>query len=114
MSAYWLGVATPFAVGMALFVLTVAYFRVAATLRARGWFSHFRRDLKWPTDYDLRRDIWFERQVGPFFAGHWVHERSGWNQPTGTKVNRWVGIGARDRWGWFVGRSVPLRDEVTR
>lgn len=58
------------------------------------------------SDYTLRRDIWFERQRGPVFTGHWCRDilSSGPDGEVVTTptVTRWWGLGSAD------GRSVML------
>lgn len=89
MSAYWLGVLTPFALAAAGFALLVLWALACRFLHGLGFRLELKmRDLENVSDFTLRRDIWWERSFGLVFAGGWYYEggcRRG--------VNRWVGLG---------------------
>lgn len=92
-SSYLLGLATLPAVAGLLVALAWTYWTVQALLEKRGWTWEFKTDRK-PheiSDYDLRRYIWFERQRGPIFTGHW------WRidlRDDRAYATRWIGVGS--------------------
>lgn len=99
MSTYLLGVVTlPAALGV-LWVILRLGFIAADRLEARGWTVEVKTDRK-PDEIPtrvLRREIWFERQRGPIFTGHWYRERG-----DETLATRWLGAGSSH------GRSIMI------
>lgn len=98
--AYWLGVATlPVLLALGAITLRVLA-RVVAALRRRGltFETQLRRTQEWFYAPTVRRDIWWERALGPVIVGGWYHEDP---QYVGDHVehrrlfNRWVGFGLR-------------------
>ena len=92
MSAYWWGVATLPLLVLALLLAAVAIGCTAGVLRALGFTFEVkkRRRIESIDDYVLRRNIWFERQRGPAFAGHWCRE----DVRDGLVATRWIGLGS--------------------
>lgn len=90
--SYFLGLITPLvAVGLFLGVMWT-YWTLQQLAENRGWTWELKTDRK-PheiSDYDLRRYIWFERQRGPIFTGHWYREDAD-DRPL---ITRWLGIGS--------------------
>lgn len=98
MSAYWLGVATPFlvaGVGLAGFAIWV---RAVEALAARGFTVEmkWRRNAQGISRYVIEHDIWWERSFGPVFAGGWYREPPRYEEPLTRLVNRWIGVGRVD------------------
>lgn len=92
----------------ALALALTGFWKLIAWVRDRlGWWMEAKtgRNPEGISDYTLRRDIWFERQRGPIFTGHWcrVVLSSGPGGVVRTPtVTRWWGLGKAD------GRSVML------
>ncbi|MCM0622491.1 hypothetical protein [Nocardioides bruguierae] len=60
------------------------------------------RTLTEPNPVRLKKEIWFERRIGPFMAGHWVYRKPGLAVTCGDQtfqrrevVHRWWGVGDR-------------------
>lgn len=100
MSEYLLGLlALPMLAGL-LFVVAGVWIRGSAALENRWGISIEFKSSRQPqeiSDFDLRRYIWFERQRGPIFTGHWYRTDFRTERPV---VTRWLGIGSAS------GRSV--------
>lgn len=91
-SDYWLGVATLPALGAALAILIRLNGAIVDALGRRGWKVSLKASRKPEniSDFTLQHDIWFERQHGPIFTGHWCRESL---RDEGWVATRWLGIG---------------------
>lgn len=89
---YWLGVATLPALSTALAILIRLIGALVGALGRRGWKAQIKTSRKPEdiSDFTLQHDIWFERQRGPIFTGHWCRESL---REEGWIVTRWLGVG---------------------
>lgn len=96
--AYVLGLLTaPALAGLGWLLINAIAWVYYRLMKPHGLSIEFKgnRDTNRIPDWTLRRDIWFERQRGPIFTGHWYREVNERRLAT-----RWLGIGRRN------GRSV--------
>jgi len=48
------------------------------------------------SDYVLQHNIWWEKSLGPFFAGGWYREEPKYEAPSHAFATRWIGLGSPD------------------
>ena len=90
-SSYWMGVVTPLVIVAVIVGSFAAYFRLVRWLDDRFGIvfeAKFKRRVDEIGDYTLRRNIWWERSVGPVFFGGWYRD------DIGPRFNRWIGLGS--------------------
>lgn len=98
MTEYWMGFATPFIIWGIGYASMIGLTYLFNWLADNGWTVEFKfgRNYEGISDYTLRNNIWFEKQHGPIFTGHWYREDHRYRDgksfviPTAT---RWLGIG---------------------
>lgn len=100
MTLYLAGLLTLPALGALLWVLGYVYGELAHLLRSRGWTWEVKTDRRPHAipAWRLEKEVWFERQRGPVFTGHWYRVAPN-DRPC---VNRWLGIGSAE------GRSLVI------
>lgn len=98
MSDFWIGFFT-FPAGCLLGLgLFYGAAKLSDWLADRGWTMEFKigRNYESISDFIIRRDIWFEKQHGPIFTGHWCRDEYRYRDEksfTVPVVTRWLGIG---------------------